>query len=64
MADDPVAQFETMAMNLIHEAVTYAGKGEYDAETDAAIRKVRIITNVLLTAVNFPMQVPMPPPRI
>jgi hypothetical protein len=48
-------------MNLVHEAINYAGQGEYDAETDAAIRKVRVITTVLLTAVNAAATVPSPP---
>lgn len=61
MADDPVKQFEDMVMNLIHEAVSYAGRGEYDAETDAAIRKIRVITSILLTAVNAAVNVPSSP---
>jgi hypothetical protein len=52
MADDPVGQFHALAMNLVEQAIEYAKAGEYNADVDASIRQVRIVTQVLMSALQ------------
>jgi hypothetical protein len=52
MADDSVTQFQQIAMSLVEAAIAYAKGGVFDEETDAAIRQVRVITNVLQAALQ------------
>ena len=59
MRADSVTNFLQVAQQLIQEAAEYVGAGEYSAEADANIRKLRLVSNALNAALQM-AQVPMP----
>ena len=52
MADSVVDQFEALAKQLISEAWAYAGKGVYEEETDANIRRCLTANLTLQTSLQ------------
>jgi len=52
MATTPLQQFESLVLQFVQTAVEYAGKGEFDEQTDADIRKLRVLIPVLNAAVS------------
>jgi len=57
----PLEQFEQLVMQFVQHAVEYAGANEYDAQTDADIRKLRVLIPVLNAAVSQASAVQRPP---
>lgn len=47
-----VEEFEQKAMQLVQECVDYAAANEYIEATDTNIRRVRVVTTVLLAALQ------------
>jgi hypothetical protein len=74
-AGSQVDNFVAMALDFIRQASEYAKSGEYDADVDGEIRKLRVAASALQTALNQvmitrpvepppipePIAVPMPP---
>lgn len=56
---DTVQQFHDVAMQLVNECIAYAKGGTFDETTDANIRQVRVVTQVLQTALQQ-AQIPRP----
>jgi len=57
----PLEQFEQLVMQFVQHAVEYAGAGQYDAQTDADIRKLRVLIPVLNAAVSQASSIQRPP---
>jgi hypothetical protein len=57
---DAVSQFHDIAMQLVNDCIDYAKGGAFNEQTDANIRQVRIITSILLAALQ---QAQLPKPR-
>jgi len=51
MADD-VTEFETLTLRLISQAAVYSAASHSDPETEAAIRKVRTLSEGLLASLR------------
>jgi len=57
----PLEQFESLVMQFVQTAVEYAGAGQFSAQTDADIRKLRVLIPVLNAAVSQAATVQRPP---
>lgn len=56
---DIVQQFYDISMQLVSECIEYAKGGVFIEETDANIRRVRVVTQVLMSALQQ-AQIPRP----
>lgn len=61
-ASQEVQQFIGLAILLIEAAGAYAAGGVYDADNDAMIRQIRVVTSGLNAALNsIPIMLQQPP---
>ena len=57
-----IDQFEALSRQLLDAAIDYATKNEWSEEANANMRRIRIINNLLMTAVQQASMVQQPPP--
>ena len=57
-----IDQFEALSKQLVDAAIAYATKNEYSEEAADNMRRVRIINNLLMTAVQSAAMVQPAPP--